>query len=216
MRTRTLTALALAIGVSATPLTAQPGRGGAPDGARRGGPPTEGRADARGPMMRGPASPAAMLLRQRERLALTPEQVTRLETLAAAQQKALAPVSQAQQLRLRADLLDATSATGNPQAARAVLDKMSAQRNERIVAGLRAHQEARAVLTDAQRTQVEGMRTTMRQRAGRARAGRLGDARANARFREGRGPGRAEVARSRRGDAPDGARPPRPRRPDAP
>jgi Spy/CpxP family protein refolding chaperone len=167
-------------------------------------------------MMRGPASPAAMLLRQRERLALTPEQVTRLETLAAAQQKALAPVSPAQQLRLRADLLDATSGTGNPQAARAVLDKMSAQRNERIVAGLRARQEAQAVLTDAQRTQVESLRTAMRQRVGRARAGRLGDARGNARFRAGRGPDRADVARGRRGNAPDDARPSRPRRPDAP
>lgn len=216
MRTRTLTALALAIGVSAAPLSAQSGRGGTPDGARRGAPPVDGPADARGAMLRGPASPAAMLLRQRERLALTPEQVTRLETLAATQQKSLAPASPAQQLRLRADLLDAMSGTGNPQAARAALDKMSAERNERLVAGLRARQEAQAVLTEAQRTQVEALRTTMRQRAGRARTGRLGDGRAGARFRQGRGPGRADVARGRRGDAPDGARPPRPRRPDAP
>lgn len=174
MRPTTLTALVLALGVSATTLEAQPGRRGAPDAGRRGGPPPAERPTGpRGDLMRAEASPAAMLLRQRERLSLTPEQVTRLETLAAAQRQALAPVSPAQQLRLRADLLDAMQGTGNPQAARAALDKMSAQRNERIVAGLRARQEAQAVLTPEQRAQADAMRrAVMRQVAGDGRDAR--------------------------------------------
>lgn len=182
MRTTHVTMIALALSVSVSGLQAQGGRG--PGGARRGGPPAEMRADtsprgerARGPrdaqVARGPQSPAAMLLRQRERLALTPEQITRLEALAAAQRTALAPPSPAQQLRLRADLLDAMQGAGNPQAARTALDKMSAQRNERIVAGLRAQQEARAVLTETQRVQVDDLRrNVMRQFASRGRDGR--------------------------------------------
>jgi hypothetical protein len=76
-------------------------------------------------------------------------------------------------LRLRADLLDAMQGAGNPQAARTALDKMSAQRNERIVAGLRAQQEARAVLTETQRVQVDDLRrNVMRQFASRGRDGR--------------------------------------------
>jgi Spy/CpxP family protein refolding chaperone len=182
MRTTQVTMIALALSVSVSGLEAQGGRG--PGGARRGGPPAEVRADtsprgerARGPrdaqIARGQQSPAAMLLRQRERLALTSEQITRLEALAATQRTALAPPSPAQALRLRADLLDAMQGTGNPQAARAALDKMSAQRNERIVAGLRAQQEARAVLTETQRVQVDDLRrNVMRQFASRGRDGR--------------------------------------------
>jgi len=112
-------------------------------------------AGARGP--RG--NPAAMLLRLRSELQLTDDQVKKLEAL----QEAPAPVANtADMLRARADLLDATQGDGNLSKARAALDRMSALRNERVVAGLKQRQEARAVLTSTQKTRLDNLRSQLR------------------------------------------------------
>lgn len=184
MRTTTVAALILALTAGSSIAEAQPPRrdanmrGANAPGADRARPATQerGRMDN---AMRGrrAMSPAAALLRQRERLALTAEQTARLETLAVAQREALA-VSPSQRLRLRADLMDATGRNANPTAARAALDKMSAERNTRIVAAMQAREQARAVLTPAQLSTIEhagGARRGMR--AGKADARRGGAAR---------------------------------------
>jgi len=127
------------------------GRGPGADGARFGG-------------QRGPrGNPAAMLLRLRSELQLTDEQVKKLEAL----QDAPAPASNAADLmRTRADLLEATQGDANLAKARAALDRMSALRNERMIAGLKQRQEVRAVLTSAQKTRLDNLRRQLRGRAG--------------------------------------------------
>jgi len=127
---------------------AQPGRGARVDAPR----------DRAMLGTRGGGSPAEALLRQRTQLELTAEQVTRLEALAQTQRTARSSASPGQPLRLRADLMDAMAGDGNLQAARAALDKLSAAQNERIIAGLRAQQDARAVLTPTQRDKVNAAR----------------------------------------------------------
>ena len=150
MRSFPLTTLALALLAGATTVSAQPRRGPAAGGGNA-------RPAAVAPRGAALTSPADALLRARAALELTDEQVTRLEALASTQRRALA-VAPGAQLRLRADLMDAMAGDGNPQAARAALDKISAAQNERIVAQMRARQEARAVLTEAQRTRVDAVR----------------------------------------------------------
>jgi Spy/CpxP family protein refolding chaperone len=127
------------------------GRGQGADGARFGG-------------QRGPrGNPAAMVLRLRSELQLTDEQVRKLEAL----QDAPAPAANgADLLRARADLLEATQGDGNLAKARAALDRMSAQRNERMIAGLKQRQEVRAVLTSTQKTRLDNFRRQLRGRAG--------------------------------------------------
>lgn len=126
----------------ATRDRAQPGRG-APDRARR--------------ARRGSVSTAAVLLRQTERLALTETQTQRLQALVQAQRSA-ARTSPASQLRLRADLMDAMAGDANPATVRSALDKISAAENDRIIASLRARQEALAVLTPEQQEKVKAAR----------------------------------------------------------
>jgi len=201
MRTLPFAALALALGVSTTTLVAQPGRGARADAPR----------DRAMLGTRGGGSPAEALLRQRTQLELTAEQVTRLEALAQTQRTARSGVSPGQPLRLRADLMDAMAGDGNLQAARAALDKLSAAQNERIIAGLRARQEARAVLTPAQRARAEAARGPGN-RFAMGRAGRGGPGSVQG----GRGPqGRNGMVRPNR--APAGVRGGMPgRRPERP
>lgn len=116
--------------------------------------------------MRQGGNPAAQMLRLRQQLNLTDEQVRRLETLA----KADVPRrNSADVLRARADLMEAMQGDGNLSAARSALDKMSRLRNEQLVAGLRQRQEARAVLTVDQRRIVDNARQRVRAVAGRER-----------------------------------------------
>ncbi len=187
MRTIPLAVLALALG--ATTLAAQPVRGRGADGPR-GAAIGQPRGDmTRGTMARGAVPPAAALLRLRTQLELSDEQVQRLEALAATQRSALKP-SPSQQMRLRADLMDAMAGDGNPQAARAALDKLSALQNERVVLAMNARKEARAVLTPAQRTKAEARRgpgNRMRPGARGQRGDRVGD-RAGDRAGDRRGP----------------------------
>lgn len=124
---------------------------------------------------RGPDGPrgnaAAMLLRLKERLALTDDQVKRLEAQAAAG----APKANASDmLRARADLMDAMQGDGNLGGARTALERMSRLRTDRMIAGLKQRQEARAVLTDDQKRTLDNMRQGARERGGRGARGLRG------------------------------------------
>ncbi|MEI6739087.1 MAG: Spy/CpxP family protein refolding chaperone [Gemmatimonadaceae bacterium] len=134
-------------------------RGGGPRGVgpRDGGP----RAGGRGPGGRAPGGPAGMLLRQRDRLGLTADQVKKLEALQAAPQP---QVNAADLLRARADLMDATRGDANPEKARTAMDRMAKLRTDVAVARLKARQEARNVLTPAQKAQVDAMAQRMKGR----------------------------------------------------
>ncbi len=133
-----------------------PGRGpdvAGPDG--RGGP-------RRDMMGRGPAG---MLLAAKDRLELTPDQVKKLEALQAAPR---VQPNEAEMLRVRADMIEATKGDGDLTKARAALDKMSRLRNDEAITRLKARQDVRSVLTAAQKAKLDNMRGMMR---GRMRQG---------------------------------------------
>jgi Spy/CpxP family protein refolding chaperone len=153
----------------------------------------------------GRGNPAAMILGLRQQLELTDDQVKRLESL----QGAARPKSMAsEQMRARADLMDAMQGDGNLSAARTALDKMSRIRNDQTLAQLKLRQDARAILTPAQRTALENLRP----RGGRGNAmggrrqGRGGQGGRPQGFRQGgqgRGPmGPGMAPRGRRGGEP--------------
>jgi Spy/CpxP family protein refolding chaperone len=207
IRSRLLLATALASLALGTVVQAQAGAGAPPsrDGQgpagtmRRGGSaagPNAGAGDRR--MGRGGrGNPAGMLLRMRSELQLTDEQVKRLEAL---QDAPAARANEDDLLRARADLLDATQGDGNLSKARTALDRMSALRNEQLMAGLKQRQEVRGVLTAQQKTRLDNMRRELRQRG--AMRGQRGGAR-GVRGGRGRGPGVGGMPfRGRRG--PDG------------
>jgi hypothetical protein len=102
-----------------------------------------------------------MLLRQRDQLGLTADQVKKLEALQATPQP---QVNAADLLRARADLMDATRGDANPEKARAAMDRMAKLRTDVAVARLKARQEARNVLTPAQKAQVDAMAQRMKGR----------------------------------------------------
>ena len=104
-----------------------------------------------------------MLLRARQQLELTDEQVKRLDALASAP----APKSNASdRMRAQADLLDATHGDGNMAGARAALDKLSRMRNDQLLARIKTQQDVRAVLTPVQRAKIDNRRQQLRNRAG--------------------------------------------------
>jgi Spy/CpxP family protein refolding chaperone len=167
-------AASAALGMSATAdaqAGAGRGRGGPP---RAGGQPGAPGAPAAAPLAQRPRvtgwGPAALFLRQRDRLQLTDEQVRRLEALANAPR----PRGTASDLlRARADLMDAMQGDGNLTAAKAAMDRMASVRTARALDGMKRLQEARAVLTPAQRAQVEQARRGLRgERMQRGRGGR--------------------------------------------
>jgi len=129
------------------------------------------------------------MLRMRQQLELTDDQVTKLEALRNAPRPA---VNEADMLRARADLMDATKGDVNTEKARAAFDRMAKIRTDVQVAQLRARQDARNVLTPAQRTRMDTFAGNMRAGRGAAMRGRPGGARS---------PQRAGPARGmRRGD----------------
>lgn len=174
MRTNTIAALMLAFTASATTLSAQRApRDAQHRGRAVGGEVGRGQAE-RGQAGRTNMSPAAALLRQRERLDLTAEQVQQLTQLASARRAEAGRVTPSERLRLRADMMDAR-ASGNTAALRASLDKASAARNAQRVAAVETREKVRAVLTTEQRAKLDaGQR---RARAGRAMQARNGKAR---------------------------------------
>jgi hypothetical protein len=127
-----------------------------------------------------------MLLGLRAQLGLTDDQVKRLEALRDA---APPKPNTADMLRARADLMEATQGDGNLTAARAALDKMSRLRTEQMLTGLKARQDARAVLTSAQKTKLDGMRQQLASRARKAIRNRaMGSRRTGGPAFRGRGP----------------------------
>jgi Spy/CpxP family protein refolding chaperone len=200
------------------PLQAQ-GAGGAPgprprdgQGAPMGGP-RGGRPDD---LQRGRGNPASMLLRMRSQLELTEDQVKKLEAM---QNSAAPRANDADQLRARADLLEATQGDGNLSKARAALDRMSALRNERMIAGLKQRQEVRGILTATQKTKLDNWqqqrRGQMRQQL-RGRGQQRGGMRSGPRGLRGpntqgrmQGPGGQFGPNGRRGESgPDMSQPP--------
>ncbi|HLU24552.1 MAG TPA: Spy/CpxP family protein refolding chaperone [Longimicrobiales bacterium] len=105
--------------------------------------------------------PAANLLRLRDALALSDDQVRRLEALAAQQRNQLKPPT-ADLLRARADLIDATSGEIDVAAARRALERMAKLRTDAAVARLEAQRAARDVLTSEQRSRLDALRPTRR------------------------------------------------------
>jgi len=109
-------------------------------------------------MMLG-GGPAARYLAMRDRLALTDEQVKRLEALAATQREALRPNEPAM-LRARADLMEATQ-KDDLTAARAAMERMARLRTDAAMAQLQARKAARDVLTPEQRIRLDERRGAM-------------------------------------------------------
>jgi Spy/CpxP family protein refolding chaperone len=120
------------------------------------------------PSQLNPGHPASRLLRMREPLGLTDAQVERLEAM---RQAPLPTMSESAMLRARADLMDATRGDGNPEAARAALDRMHRLRADQQVAMLRLRKEARDVLTAPQKTRVEQIERFTRRGAPGMRGG---------------------------------------------
>ena len=129
-------------------------------GMRRGGP--------NGPRSGPGGSPADQMLRLRQQLDLTDDQVAKLEALRSAPRPS---VNEADMLRARADLMDATKGDVNTEKARAAFDRMSRIRTDVQIAQLRSRQDARNVLTVAQRTKLDAVATNMRSRRGAAQRG---------------------------------------------
>jgi len=134
-----------------------PTRQSGPAGARRAAPPQAGPRSEFGPG----GGTAGMLLGMRQQLDLTDDQVKRLEALRAAPRRQR---NEADQLRARADMMDAMQGDGDLAKARAVMDRMSRMRNDEAIARLQERQDVRNVLTATQKTTIDNMRGTMRGR----------------------------------------------------
>ncbi|MBL0171669.1 MAG: Spy/CpxP family protein refolding chaperone [Gemmatimonadaceae bacterium] len=113
--------------------------------------------------------PASNLLRMREQLELTDEQVKKLETL---QSIPRPQRNEADMLRARADLMDATKGDINLEKARAAFDRMARVRTDEQLAQLKSRQELRGVLNPAQRAKLDAMAGRLRDRRGAAMRGR--------------------------------------------
>lgn len=150
----------------ATP--ARPNRAAQPAPANPDGQPPMRRA---GPMGPGRGTPADQMLRMRQQLQLTDDQVTKLEALRSAPRP---EVNAADMLRARADLMDATKGDVNTDKARAAFDRMAKIRTDVQIAQLRARQDARNVLTPAQRTRMDSFVGNRRAGRGAAMRGRAG------------------------------------------
>lgn len=105
------------------------------------------------PRMRVNLPPARAVLALRQQLALTDDQVKRLEAMASAQQTSLRP-DRAAQLRARADFIDAQQ-NDNLDAERAALDKIARLRTDAVMARLKARKSVKDVLTAEQRDKLE-------------------------------------------------------------
>jgi Spy/CpxP family protein refolding chaperone len=104
------------------------------------------------PMMPPAGPPAEMVLRQRERLQLTDDQVKRLEALSKSQRDALKP-DRASMLRARADLVEAEDKDNFGQQ-RSALEKLAKIRIDRMMTMRQAMKETRDILTPEQRDRL--------------------------------------------------------------
>ncbi len=103
------------------------------------------------------------LIRMREQLELSDEQVKKLDAL---QSAARPQLNQADMLRAQADLMDATKGDVNVEKARGAFERMARLRTDVQVSQLKLRQDARNVLTPAQRTKADAMRASARDRRG--------------------------------------------------
>jgi Spy/CpxP family protein refolding chaperone len=153
-----------------------------------------------------------MLLRGRNELALTDDQIKRLEALAAAQSTSLVPPASAM-MRARADLMDATKGDGDLAAARRAMERLAQIRTDAMLARLKARQEARAILSAEQKAKLVSLEQEMRgaiRRGARGGQGRRG-------WRGGRGAAPDEMRGPGRGGMPgEGRGRPMPRGPGNP
>ncbi|MCC6243573.1 MAG: Spy/CpxP family protein refolding chaperone [Gemmatimonadaceae bacterium] len=193
---------AVAVAQSRPATPPRPNRAGPPSAANRDSMPGGRRGMQSGPGMRGPASG---VLRFREQLELTDEQVKKLEALSVA---APARANEADMLRARADLMDATKGDINIERARAAYDKMARVRTDAQLAQLKTRQDIRNVLTPAQRTKFDAVAA---RRGAKGMRGGRGPGRGQPGMRGGRGPGRGEPgmrgARGPGGGPPQGMGP---------
>lgn len=102
--------------------------------------------------MRGPAA----ILAHREELGLTPDQVQRLEVIAATQKRTLEGLAP-QAVRGVADLMEAATGEIDIDAARAAHDRLARVHSEMMVARLQSVKDAREVLTPGQRTRWDAL-----------------------------------------------------------
>ena len=156
-------ALTSAVAVAQTrPATPRPNRAGPPTAARDTMPGAR-----RGPASMSPRSraggPGMDLIRMREQLELSDEQVKKLDAL---QSAARPQLNQADMLRAQADLMDATKGDVNVDKARGAFERMARLRTDVQVSQLKLRQDARNVLTPAQRTKADAMRASARDRRG--------------------------------------------------
>ena len=162
------TVLTSAIAVAQTrPVTPpRPNRAGQPTPANRDSQPPRVRgAGPAGPHAGSYGGPAGTLLRMREQLELTDEQVKQLETLQTAPRS---QPNEAEILRARADLMDATGRDVNLEKARAAFDRMNRVRTDAQIAQLKSRQDLRNVLTVAQRAKFDAFSANARDRRGGA------------------------------------------------
>ena len=105
------------------------------------------------------------MIRMRQQLDLTDDQVKRLEAMRGASAPAMNP---ADRLRAQADIMDATRGDINMEKARAAFDRMAKTRTDQQLGRLKIQQDARNVLTPAQKAKVDAMRGQMRGGKGKA------------------------------------------------
>lgn len=135
------------------------------------------RAGAMAPRMAMPpgGTPAQRLLALRTQLALTDDQVARLQQLATTQHQALVPPLPAM-LRARADLIDAME-KDNLDAAHAAMERMARLRTDAAFARLKAGSDARNVLTAEQKARLQQVQVARRGQMGARGARGMGSMR---------------------------------------
>lgn len=174
------TAVTSAVATAQTPPVARPrpNRVAPPVSANRDSQPPRARRAGPTDPNRGLGGPASNLLRMREQLELTDDQVKKLESL---QLSPRAQPNAAEMLRARADLMDATKGDVNLEKARAAFDRMARVKTDAQLAQLKSRQELRNVLTLGQRAKLDAFGRSMRDGRGAAMRSR-----ANRRMEQGR------------------------------
>lgn len=170
---RTLQKLSIAVLATAISVTALAAQGRATTGPRQNRnvmhppgraarpPQTEMRRHRRAALRSGPA---AKLLRLRERLNLSDEQVKQLESMNA---NRAGQLDRAAMMRARADLVEARRGDGNLDKVKAAYERIARLRTDFQVAQLKARQDARQVLNAEQRSQVDQLSKRLDRRPGR-------------------------------------------------
>ncbi len=202
MRRLSATALAVMATVVTSAVAVAQTRPVPPPRPDRAGPPVPANPDSQPPRDRragpgglqggpGMSGPASQLVRMRAQLELTDDQVKKLEALQSTPQPTL---NEADMLRARADLMDATKGDVSLEKARAALDRMARVQTDVQIAQLKSRQDLRNVLTVPQRAQFDAMSRNMRDRRGDAMRGqvnqRIGQMRGLQFRRQGLGRGR--------------------------